>query len=846
MSSRKDFYFRQRVTEGELDSAFDDLENADHNLAADLGFTGVLANAVVSQHAPVPDLTVDVSGPGAILDQLGQRIFFSALQNVNVAQDESGVSTAVSTAGKERTVSVFVKFDRALSDPRVDGNSLTVFFRRDESFKFIVAQGAEADAGTALPPPLRSDAILLGDVTRRFGQTQVLASDISIARRQDALVLAGSPRSVRRGRTIDALNDLLVFFNALTNGTGDRLNASAVDYAAGPSWADGTANPPTTVQAQLDKIVSDLAARSGAPKVGADATAAAPNALKAGSVKSQLDALLGFLNAHLNQASGAHAASAVSFAGGPAWADGTANPATTVEAQLEKEVSDLADVKGADKIGAAVTGLWADGTGVSASRVRAALDAIISALAAADAGADGVQKVGGAAADGAPNSLAAGTARSQLNALLGFINAHINSAGTSHPASAISYAGGGAWADGTTNPATDVETQLDKIVSDLAVAAGGGRVGYAAPVGESLAANSVKGGLDRAATRGLRRNFIHNGNFCVWRRNGNYATSDLTFAPTRTYLVDRWYLVSNNGSSGNGQVDLYPIVDGGSLEKSGLVLNKYGAGTNEVLLAQEIERVDVQHLAGKTVGLSFRVGRLSSLPAGGVFRVLLIAGTGNTGQVLTTPYTGQTTVIDSGVIMPPLGSFQTYSFTGTVPANATTLAVKISYIPTGNSAGEVLNLQWLSLVIGAPATEFDYAAGSRAGEYDLCRFYYENSYENCGLATPGYSNGRVGFGISLPGNGNAANINFLVGVLRMQDKRARPTIRLWAIGFFGDTPGRLSEAPLGGGINASFACTATDIGTNEFELYVPVGASPALDLNGNKTIYGEWDADADY
>jgi len=181
MANRLDYFFRQRLTEAELDLGFAALEQADHDLAADLGFVGVVANAVVSPHAPVPNLTVDVSGPGSALDQQGQRIFFSALQNVNVAQDDNAVSTEVSAAGKEKIVSVFVKFDRALSDPRIDGNSLTVFFRRDESFKFAVAQGAEAAAGEAIPPALRSDAILLADVTRRFGQAQVGADAISTA-----------------------------------------------------------------------------------------------------------------------------------------------------------------------------------------------------------------------------------------------------------------------------------------------------------------------------------------------------------------------------------------------------------------------------------------------------------------------------------------------------------------------------------------------------------------------------------------------------------------------------------------------------------------------------------------
>ncbi len=77
MSGRLDYYFRQRVTEAELNLGFELLELAERNLAADLGFVGVLLGAVVSPHAPVPGLTVDVSGPGVVFDQSGERIFFS-------------------------------------------------------------------------------------------------------------------------------------------------------------------------------------------------------------------------------------------------------------------------------------------------------------------------------------------------------------------------------------------------------------------------------------------------------------------------------------------------------------------------------------------------------------------------------------------------------------------------------------------------------------------------------------------------------------------------------------------------------------------------------------------------
>lgn len=515
MANRRDYFFRQRVTEAELDDGFAELEKADQNLAADLGFTGILANAVVSQHAPVPDLSVDVSGPGAVLDQLGQRIFFSALQNVNVAQDDGGVSTSVSAAGQEKIVSVFLKFDRALSDPRVDGNSLTVFFRRDESFRFIVSQGAQAPAGTALPPPLRSDAILLGDVTRTFGQTQVLNANILTARRQDAFVAGGAPRSIRRGKTLEAVSDLLTFLNAHVSGTADRHPAAAVDYAGGGNWADGTTNPAATVEAQLDKVVADLSAAAGAPKVGAAATAGAPNSLVAGTVRSQLDALLTFINAHINLSSGAHAASALTYAGGGNWADGTTNPATTVEGQLDKIISDLAATTGAPKVGAAATA-------------------------------------------GAPNSLVAGTVRSQLDALLGHINAHINDATDAHAASAIGYAGGGNWADGTTNPATTVEGQLDKIVSDLGAAAGAARIGAAAA--GNLPAGTVRSQLDALDATSVRTNVantftaLQTLNGAAGDTNGAMAT---TAAPTAHKLL--WEIQAGGGM----KVRFYAGLDGG-------------------------------------------------------------------------------------------------------------------------------------------------------------------------------------------------------------------------------------------------------------------------------------------
>ncbi len=64
MASRTDFFFRQKVAEAELDLAFELLEKADRDLAADMGIYGIISGAEPTPHAPVPDLTVDLTAPG--------------------------------------------------------------------------------------------------------------------------------------------------------------------------------------------------------------------------------------------------------------------------------------------------------------------------------------------------------------------------------------------------------------------------------------------------------------------------------------------------------------------------------------------------------------------------------------------------------------------------------------------------------------------------------------------------------------------------------------------------------------------------------------------------------------
>jgi len=403
MSNRLDFFFRQKVSEAELDLAFAQLEQADRNLASDLGVHGVISGAVPAPHSPVPNLTVDLTAPARAYDNLGQRIFFGTGQTVDCAVDISGIPTDVSTSGSERWLGIFLRFTRLLSEPRTDGNSQQVYFRRDESFELVVRQAPEGPVGQAPKPALQPDELLLCDVRRRPGQTQILAADLDTSRRQAFIFARGdsvavesgtwdvlSPSSATVQATLDAVDaELAGHFS----GAARRHEASAVDYA--PHGFVGA----TTVQEAMDEVVDKLSSAAagspGASRVGADAVPGTPNLLPAGTVDAQLSSLLGFLNAHQGAATGAHHASAIG-----------ATPHSYV----------------------------------SSTSVQAQLQEVVTRLGETTAGNPGAARVGGDALAGAPHSLPASSLRQQVATLLGYLNGHLIQAAGAHAASAVSVA----------------------------------------------------------------------------------------------------------------------------------------------------------------------------------------------------------------------------------------------------------------------------------------------------------------------------------------------------------------------------------------------------------------------
>jgi hypothetical protein len=167
------------------------------------------------------------------------------------------------------------------------------------------------------------------------------------------------------------INSELVLIDGTTLEPGDsgigvgETSASGIEYSGGPTWADGTTNPATTVEAQLDKIVHDLA------DTGVDG-AARLHALASGIFMTT-----GTLRAQLNQLDAAVNAVASNPAALGAWADATTIPASTLIAQLNRIVHDLGD---ASIDGPAKLHGTANGTYMAAGTLRAQLNELDTAI----------------------------------------------------------------------------------------------------------------------------------------------------------------------------------------------------------------------------------------------------------------------------------------------------------------------------------------------------------------------------------------------------------------------------------------------------------------------------------
>jgi len=329
MADRHDYYFGEVVTESELDEGFDFQEQADWDQNTDMGLTGI----AFPQYQPVapwpnsenlgdvnPSWTPREDGPpstdmivdtGYGYDKDGKRLAVDPSTSVVVdcSQDYLGVSNAVAV-GNERWIGLFLKFNRALSDPRTDDNGLTVWFLQEESYTIEVHQGPEELAPAVTRPALLSDGILLCDVIYTNGTPAagIMDADRDFSRTEylvnlDMSAFMGAIPSPMNGRIIGR-NLAEAFWNAFFL-VGIFANNTYIPLA-GSNQITGELTPAVSCTDDLGKVGQQW------KKLYAQATQVAPSTVSgassfrpdqdwdpifghsyAGHVNQSIDALIG-------------------------------------------------------------------------------------------------------------------------------------------------------------------------------------------------------------------------------------------------------------------------------------------------------------------------------------------------------------------------------------------------------------------------------------------------------------------------------------------------------------------------------------------------------------------------
>ncbi len=241
------------------------------------------------------------------------------------------------------------------------------------------------------------------------------------------------------------------------------------------------------------------------------------------------------------------------------------------------------------------------------------------------------------------------------------------------------------------------------------------------PARLAVGANGETLVADSSTSTGLRYqvpvnvNPVINSAMQVWQRGTSIACT------TTSYTADRWQgYRAVAGSTVSRQV---------TNDTTNLPFIQYCArvqrdsgntSTTAIYLAQSFESLNSIAYAGKTVTLSFYARSGANFTNPLVTR--LYTGTG-TDQNVMVSYTGSANPIAQNATLTT--TWQRFSFTATLAATATELAVRFDYEPTGTAgANDYYEVTGVQLEVGSVATPFKTNGATIQGELAACQRYY--------------------------------------------------------------------------------------------------------------------------
>jgi hypothetical protein len=218
------------------------------------------------------------------------------------------------------------------------------------------------------------------------------------------------------------------------------------------------------------------------------------------------------------------------------------------------------------------------------------------------------------------------------------------------------------------------------------------------------------------------KNVVINGGMDIWQRGTSFAAS----GSGAIYTADRLKFTRADYQTGAtvSRQTTSDTTNLASIQYAARVQRNSGdTGVKGIFVYQPIETVNSIPFAGKTVTLSFYARRGANYSsASNALSASLYSGTGVDQDPLIT-YSGTAYPIAGTATLTT--TWQRFSYTGTVAANATELGPVFNYTPVGTAgANDYFEITGVQLELGSTATTFSRAQGTIQGELAACQRYY--------------------------------------------------------------------------------------------------------------------------
>lgn len=224
-----------------------------------------------------------------------------------------------------------------------------------------------------------------------------------------------------------------------------------------------------------------------------------------------------------------------------------------------------------------------------------------------------------------------------------------------------------------------------------------------------------------AVTNGFRNQLL-NGGFEVWQRGTSIAIAAAAYG----YTADRWSLLT--GASATCTVSRQAGLTTASRYCARVQRDSGQSGTGDMVFEQAFETADVIRMRGRKLSVRFDARKGANF-SGGSSNVLVrvYAGTGAEARRGNTPFTAESTLLNTTAILGASSAAFSFTTSAAVPAGATQLSFQVVEQPSGTAgANDWFEIDNAQVEISDVPTAYE--ERPIAAELPMLMRYYRTQY----------------------------------------------------------------------------------------------------------------------